>query len=43
MFLRNTKNLDMEDYLERKFELEDDYIESAKAKIHLLNKYELGD
>ncbi len=39
LFLKNTKNLDMEDYLERKFAVEDDYIESAKAKMHILNKY----
>jgi hypothetical protein len=33
----------MEDYLERKFAVEDDYIESAKAKMHVLIKYEMGD
>ncbi len=41
--MKNTKNLDMEDYLERKFAVEDDYIESAKAKMHVLIKYEMGD
>jgi hypothetical protein len=36
LFLRNNKNLHMEDYLSKKFEREDDYIKSAKAKLQVL-------
>ena len=43
LFLKNTKHLDIEDYLERKFQVEDDYIKSAKVKMEVINKYELGD
>lgn len=32
----------MEEYLERKFELEDDYVESARAKVKVLERYEMG-
>lgn len=33
----------MEDYLDKKFELEEDYIQSARAKLKVLSKYRMED
>jgi hypothetical protein len=41
LFLRNNQHLDIERYLDNKFEAEDHYLESAKGKIQLINKYRI--